>query len=572
MSERRNYMELPMVTMVLKRKDLQLYYSDASSGLIDYRDLVVAVRSKFPNPWQRVLVEADFPLASSELERSLIFTKSTAEEVLNNFLQGIDNNCYQVIQLTNEMSTLPGCGIQEAVTTFSAEYDISLFDVLIVSDNNDLLRLAWDFTQNSVLGQRFSYPLKFTATLKLFTNGLDISVYAKKLDTRKRQNNLDSIFLRSVFDEVCAEVDAGKTAIQDLEDTRSFPAKWLTMAVTQIKDLPPVYLDSYIAEYVNMRIAYPLEKLSFTERFSFVNNIGKSVGYIGTNLDFRAIFAVVKRIYPNPAVAFNMATGEIFTEELDKFSLARVRPQDYRGFFPNSKSTFITRSSLSGSETSLVKAEAADEAVDQKLAGIFYAMTKKANLPDLYMSIRNTAPVIVDGQRYIVYYPEPFGLGGFLVSEIFGQQPWVIDEFSFHRLIDTKVVLAIQHRESQASRVDGQKVFNAIMVKAARDLIPAIDPFVYMCSVLCGHLAKDLSYYDQRLRCDTNILPIITHTDAKEHESKSIVDYLSLQNIRDDPLSQNAISAFGTLNASAGSAFKLQVSIKSFKGCVLLDE
>ena len=270
------------------------------------------------------------------------------------------------------------------------------------------------------------------------------------------------------------------------------------------------------------------------------------------------MFEVAKKVYPYPTLAFNLGTGEVISSGMEQFDMKSMTIYDYRSKFPGSRKYFEEPS------TGMVVAGTADSDVDAQLSAIFTTMMDKAGLSDVYLSVRNTVLAQFRGSIYLLYYSEPLGIAGMLYSEYFIQHPTVIREEEFNRLIDAKVVQAAEAKGNMTDIAEGNRAFMQIMVKANTTLKPAIPPYVLMCATLASKYNNELSYFDKRLRCDKCVLPVINHLDADR--AKTIFDYLSLANVKNDAVSKRAISSFGTLNANEGYLDTLPVSVDSFRG------
>lgn len=562
--------ELQTVEIVMNASDIRRYYS--TIGGLDIRDVAIFIRSQYPNPWQKVIVESDVSLPVSDLEGMRIYVKGKNEEKAKS-LAGLGTVIYCPIRVDSAGTFDDGFGILEKLAEYSTTYQLDAFEVLVYGSDDEAMRGAWEYLQGrSDITQRVYFPPSFMEGIKLFEDGIDIAPYAKRLNEAAARNELSSRYLISVLDELREQVRAGKIRIQDFEDTRSIYAKWITLCLTQEFSLPPVYLNSYIAEYVGLKVAYPFEKLSFYERLQFLRSLPENIGYIPQNQEIACVFNVVKKVYPHPYMAFNLATGEVITQGLkDLYDLEHLDVMDYRKMFTESSSVFAGPGSTSlapGSHQS-------DAEVDARLVSIFTRVTEASPDKNIYLSIRNTALVSIDGQSHLLYFTEPFGVGGVLQSPYIGNHGVVIGEDSFHRLIDVKVILADQKRQEAQTPAQGQQVFTQIMTLNTQ-FKPAIDTFTLMCSELSKYFSVDLSYYDRRLRCDKCVLPIVTHVDSALSSKKSVFDgasaedHIDLISLRYDKIGGQAVTAFGGLNSDLGYYDKIPVSIDSFRGCRLL--
>lgn len=551
-----------IVNCTLNRNDLPYYFGDKSTP--DLRDIILCIREKYPNPHQRVLVQTDMTLPVKDLLEQLIYIRGVNDEKIKEF-RGLGATVFLPVRITDKSMEDPDFFIYDRITEFIQVYGVTSFEILVYGDNQEQLAKVWEWVQTSAdIHYKVIFPPIITKQLKLFENGIDIAPYAKRMKQAEHRNTLTTEFLRGLMDELREKVRSGKTAIQNFEETRSLFSKWLTMCLIQEFDLSPVYLSSYINEYVDLQVAYPFEKLSMFERLNFVSSLPADVGYIGKNQEFRCLFHIIKKIYPYPTVAFDLATGEVITAGLDQFDMQELQISDYRVRFTGSRNYF------SINEGGIVAADNSDRATDQKLGQVFIRMMKAANIEDDCMTVRNTIMAKFHGKSYILYYNEPLGLVGSLQSEYFGGHAMVVQEEEFRNLIDAKIILALRRKESARDIVTGNSQFTEIMVRAANTFKPAIPIFVLMCCTLATQYGSELSYYDKRLRCDRCIVPIITHADSKLKSGNTILDYITLENLAADPIASGTISCFGTIMSNTGAATTLPVSIEAFRGCKLL--
>ena len=543
------------------RKDVTRYFATGMTP--DYKDIIVHVRSKFPNPYQKVVVTTDMSLPATSLRELSIYVKGETDMYVDE-VRGLTGAVYMPLEISEETAKESDFSLHEKILEYTQYYGILNFDIIVYGTNDELLQRFWDYVHEEVsVPYTFLFPLAFTKKIRMFEHGVDISVYSSKLEHASFSNDLTTSLLRSVMDDVSREVASGKTAIQCGNDSRTLYDKWLTMCALQENQLPPTYLKSYISEHVELNIAYPFEKLSFFERISFLSNLPENVGYIGQAHEFTCLFKVVKKVYPKPALAFNLKT-KTFDDDLEKFDMESMRIFDYRKMFKGSPSFFPEE------QKGISSVDSSDLAVDRQLSDIFTKMMEMSGMTTAYLTVRNTMMAQVFGDSYILYYTEPLGVAGMLYSEYFGQYPLVIKEEEFNHLIDAKVILAKQAKEKSSNMKSGVSDFTDIMVTASSTFKPAIPAFVLMCSVLASGYDNRLSYYDQRLRCDRLAVPIVTHLDSELQRKPTVFDYLSYVNVKKDKVSANVVSAFGTLNTCEGFGNRLPVSIDSFRGCKLL--
>lgn len=559
--------EPEIVTMALKITDVPKYYT--VGNVLDLRDLVIHIRSSYPNPWQKVIIEGDTSLPMSDLEGMRIYLKGKNESKAYG-VSGLGRLIYLPVYVSPDNDPENGCHILEKLTEYATIYQIDEFEILTYGADVTSLRQVWEFVQShSEIKQRIYFPPLLIDSIKLFDDGVDLAPYAKRMHDASMRRELTSGLIRTILDELRDIIRSGKVRLQDFEDTRSNYAKWLTVCLTQELNLAPVYLVSYIAEYIDLHIAYPFTKLSFYERLMFVKNIPRNIGYIPRNQELASIFSIVRKVYPHPYIAFNLGTGEVLTTNLNEmFDLNNISVLDYRTMFNDNEQG-------DGGSAGIAVSGASNDEVNKRLLDIFTRATEASPDRDIFLSVRNTAITVVNGQKYLLYFNEPFGIGGILQSPYVGNHSMVIGEDNFHRLIDVKVILAEQKRQIAKTSSEGQSAFRQIMALDTQFKL-AVDPYILMCSELARFQSKDLSYYDRRLRCDKCVLPIVTHVDSPLSEKLSIFsgssaeDHIDLVTLRYDKMGSQALTAFGGINSDLGYYERLPVSTDSFWGCKLL--
>lgn len=551
----------PAVHLAINLKDIPIYFSH--NRVPDLKDIVVYVRNLYPNPRQRVILECEDLLPEKELKESLIYVDGVNDNSARD-INGLGEYCYFPIKVTNELVASGAEGFENLVNEYKETYDIVSCDILVYGTDVELLSSMWEIIRELEIPNRIYFPFNVFDVLTLFENGLNLAPYAERLASADAANSLTSSLLKDTVQELTDLVKSGKTALQDFEQTRSIYAKWLTAVLTHKLQLSPVYQNSFITEYVSLGVGYPFEKLSMYERIMFLDNLPSVCGYIGKNTEFRCIFKVLEKLYPHPELVVSMKTGEIIKGDLSRFERSKLNIIDYRRNFLESPTYFPKV------KEGVAQPNSRDIDVDDKLVKLFMKITDMAERDDIYLSIRNTVMARVNKELYIVYYSESCGVRGVLVSDYFGAFETVVQEEDFRNLIDVKLVLALIHQESMNSTTEGIDAFNEIMVQKQSSFRPAIPPYVNMVSELARLRCPDLSYYDRRLRCDYNILPIVTHRNSKLKPKVSIFDDILISNVRRDTIAGPTISAFGTLNMDRGRTVSLPVSIESFKGCKLL--
>lgn len=565
-------MSIEVVDVTLSTSQLSRVYSEPA-GAVDPRDVIVAVRKKYPDPWTPVRLQFNGVVSETELEKANIFVKSS-EKI--DALAGV-GRVYFVLS--------EGEDLEQNAVEYEQLYGVAIDSVLFSYNANDVLSSVWDSTRNTKWEPLLQFPVSFSSTLRKLPDGLDVSVYAKEIQAKERRNSLTDRDVLSVLSEIYKEVDSGKVKLQNLEDTRTRVARWLTLCVTLKKNLTPLYLNSYVAEYLENKIIYPMSKLSFYERYVFTRSVPQIVGYIGVSNEVKVTLNVIKRVAPNPVLVFDMENRKIlpdgmlaeFTLSMDKAE-AGLAPMDYRTLFKQSAHYWTGSSGSAAAQESGVNSTALanttdnDEAVDYMLREVFFEMIQKSSFP-VYPSIRNTALVQKNGRLYVAYFPEEFGLVAQLSSEIFGVGTEVVKEWDFHRLVSAPVVLACNLLDGVSdSALDSElRVDKASKALAMPQLLrPAVDPAVITAVELAGAQCTGLSYYDYHLRCDPQLFPVVFYDDQGD-KTAGIFDYIGVQQVVSDEWAKKNITAFGGISVGQDGTAKLNLSYQSFRRCRLLE-
>lgn len=560
------------VEVKLSASSVQRIYSGAS-GHLDTRDVIIAVRCEVKNPWDSVILDFDGAVSETELARANIFLKDSAPAA---GVSGIEH-VYFVLEGEKDLDA--------SASTYEQEYGVAVDTVLLGFNAAPALTTLWESTRDTKWESKLQFPASFAASLRRLPDGLDIAEYARGIQAHVRRNSLTDTEVLNVLRAIYSEVDNGKIKLQNLEDTRTRVASWLTLCATVQKNLTPLYLNSYIAEYLDSRFIYPMDKLSFFERYRFVRTLPQLVGFIGVSNEVKVTLNIAQRIAPNPVAVFDMATSRLLPEsEVQSFTLSMadgdggVMPIDYRSLFKQSSGYWTgsakipTVGSGGGTKQALAAAANTDASVDNLLKQVFVEMVRQSSF-SIFPSIRNTAMVQRGGKNYVAYFPEEFGLIAQLSSEVFGVGMQIIKERDFHRLINAPVVLACNLLDgvSDASMDSGYRENKASQALAMPQLLkPALDPEVLTAVELAGAQCTQLSYYDYHLRCDRRLFPVVYYDDLGD-KSAGLFDYLSIQRVTSDGWAMQNMTAFGGLCAGQDGTAKLHLSYQSFRGCRLLE-
>ena len=549
-------------TLQYKESDIVRHFS--SSAAFDAKDIIIYVRTRFPNPRQRVILKGAGPeLCTDELVRNLIYVEGYNDDKAVG-LAAVEQDVYIPVDV-NASFDENNCYLDQIVQAYREKFELYTLEIAVYGDDDDKLAQLWEMEKTKgICSEKVYFPSRLTRQLKLFSNGIDIAPYAHQLRLLEQRNSLSCAKITGVMDPLRAEVKGGKTAIQNSEECCSKYASWIMLTLTQEFNLPPVYLKTYIDSWVSTKVGYPYDRLSMYERIKYLDNLPETLGFIGDNNDFRCIFRINRKVYPNPAVVFDLTNGGRSCLEVEEFTRDKIQIFDYRAKFPGSKNYFEEQGN------GLSARGNPDFQADTDLSNMFDTLTKNAGMDSVFMTIKNTVVAEKDGKKYIIYYSEPCGLSGTLVSEYFGGELFVVHEDEFHRLLDVKVVLALRQQDREVFNHESNSSFTQLMAATPITLKPPVPPIVQMCCDLTKMQTRDLSYFDRRLRCDKSLVPLVTHSDSDVSKMSSVFDYISLSNVRRDRMAAGVVSAFGTINSDSGHLDEIPVCLDSFKGCKLI--
>lgn len=537
------------------------------------RDVIAYVRGEIePNPWVPIILNTkEEPFAVDELEDCRIYWKGVNDDKAY-YLQSLGVETYLVVSST-ELSLDGGddCGLEEVCADYQSKYRLRSFNIIIVGeDAGESREVIFKLRQYAVENERIDiiFPRFVLMQIKLLPNGLDISSYAKFISEKRHRNELNSAVLDSILRELDCKVEPSITAVQDLEEHRTPDIALLTTYLTLKYDLPPVYVPSFLSEYLTYQFIYPLTKLSLYERINFLYRLPAVVGYIGINYGFNCLAKIEEKIFPQPHFVFNLNTMTV-EEDPSKFSLNTpgIRFLDFRHTFRESKTPFV--SDVKGG---ISVAGGSDEESDRALVRLFSELTRLVPEEDIFLSVKNSIYVMIDDVRYLLYCPEECGLRVIFLSEYFGQLEHIIPEQEFYRLIDAQIEMALLQKSRAPSIKEGNQALTVRWQQLDPKLAlkPAIPIEVSLYMRMLPYHRNGLSYYDKHLRCCDDILPIITSLDSELHEVNPIFEDISLDALRNDPQAQKVLNCFGTMSHSNKTVHELPVTYQAFKDRRLL--
>lgn len=533
------------------------------------RDIIAYVRGTIEkDPWVPVvLVTKEKAFALEEFEGSHIYWKDVNDEKAGD-ISSLSVDTYCVVRVEDLTADKEDCGLLDVIDSFRNTHNVKSFSVLIVGEDDKaeqsalLSQLRQFVVEHAMLDVIF--PRFITVQNKLLPNGFDIAPAARKIESYLLKNELTYSVLDEVLAEILPNITEGVTAIQDLDEERSLSVRLLSLYLTLKYKLPPVYVTSFIVDYVEMQVFYPFKSLSLYERVNFLYRMPKVIGYLGNNQGFNCLAAVNKKIFPLPHYVFNLTKGKL-EPDVARFALDSpgMRFADFRSHFKESENVFLPRSSAKNAVSSISDS---DLIADRKLVEAFMKLSRSVTEEPVFLSVKNCILASRQGERFLLYCPEECGVEVTLMSEYFGLLPQVLTEKDFPRIIDAQIEKALLGRSRAGSVSKGitalatqWKQFDESL--ALRPAIP-LDTVLYM--KLLPVYKNGLSYYDTHLRCCTDILPIITSTDSSLWDVSPLFKHMSLEALRGDPLASAVVNCFGTLSNSTGSDSTLAVTYEAF--------
>lgn len=203
---------------------------------------------------------------------------------------------------------------------------------------------------------------------------------------------------------------------------------------------------------------------------------------------------------------------------------------------------------------------------------LFTELSAQISEEPVYLSIKNTLLVRRGGKNYLMYCPEELGVKVIMMSEYFGLHEKVIGEGEFNRIIDAQHERAILKRDRASTSAKGNKEL-AVIWKTFQEAV-ALQPAIPLETSLYMNLLplhqNGLSYYDRRLRCHANVLPLVTSIDSPLCDVSPLFKDIALEDLRSDPLARYSINCFGTLAQHNEHNPTLPITYKAFRRKELL--
>lgn len=490
---------------------------------------------------------------------------------------GVGMHTYCIVDFSDLKPEEEDCGINSYLSDFKSRYNIQSFDVLIRSVETDNIAVIMKLRKYIVSREREDviFPSFIVRQNKKLPDGIDISVYAREVETQRQRNSLDAGFMDDMLERLDKVIIPERTVIQDLMESRTRDVKLLSLYLAMKYGLPPIYLTSFLSEYTQYQFFYPLEKLSLYERIMFLYRMPKVVGYLGINQSFNCYATVTKKLYPSPHYVFDLSTKTLLSDKdveegnfiIDTGGFVFA---DYRTMFPLSRVPINY-----GTSQGLSAGSDVDRQADKKLVDLFSALSELVTDEPVYLSVKNTLLADRQGKKYLFYCPEECGVQVTLMSEQFGAYEMVISECNFKQILDAQIERAIlckDRADASVSKSTGTTAegSNALVASWRQlDKSVALQPALPLEVSLYMHMLpvhqNGLSYYDRCLRCHTDILPIITSTDSTLSVVSPLFSELALSDLRKDMESRYAINCFGTIADYREQNTILPITLQAFR-------
>lgn len=540
-------------------------------------DIVSYVRGRLVrNPWVPVILDTTGdPVSYIELESYGIFWKGTNDNKASSQL-GISLSTYCAIDISKLNDTDEDCGFEKAIADYREEFSINSFDVIISCMEDSEYRARLSKLRKYVVDcgrADVVFPTFVVKETRALPNGLDLSEAAHEIRVNRYRNALDYKFLNELLDRLNSKVIPGVTVLQDLHEQRTYEVKLLMNYLTLKHMLPPIYVSSFIMEYIEFEWFYPRKKLSLFERISFLRRLPSVVGFLGRYQEFNCLANVERKIYPHPHYVFNLSTHQVL-EDPEDFTLDNpaVKVADFRQMFSGSHTMCIDMplDGRAGANEALAIG-ASDMETDNQLRVLFSELAYLVSDESVYPSIKNCLLCERDGERYVLYCPEECGVELSLVSSVFGGYRTVVPESEFCYICDAQIEKALLSRARVGSR---KEATNALAVTWSEfdpkyAMKPAIPLEVTMRSMLLPPAQSGLSYYDICLRCSPDVLPTVTSVDSKAYDVSPVFGTIMGQTFLGDSQVREAVTCFGTLGTHISGDVKVPITYKVMQGGLL---
>ena len=593
--------EQPEGAVHMRLENVRRWWSSGSA--IVSNDVIIAVRAKYHNPHQRVVLDTDMPLAWNELKGQFIFQTDEESEGIAAFASDL---AVAVEVKDNDYTELA-----DKIVRDKAYYELSSFRILLFGENKEMVRDAWEYLcSRSDISERIYVEPEANKLCSLKKNGIDIAKFCNalghKADIRALTPEAGKAILAPLWE--ATDPARGENRVIELQSpgsTRDIFFKWVTVMGVYEHGLPPHYEASFAMDHLDTGVGYPVSKLSLYERVKFLRDMPEWVGYLDKNALFDCLGQVSLKICPTPKFVYKM-DGSV-AMKAKKYEQSTVHPGmltipegefnlllcdmlDYKQLFTDKY--FAESSGLYTPDDPEMAGLPFEENVDANLMKIFENFMETFGIDDTLVTVYNTVLVYRDDGYWLAYMDEPLGIVLGLCSAMFGRYEHTMFESDFWRLIDRRFVTAIAVEEwnkfddgvgfGDGNMLgDGKTTYRELIASSYQSLVPPIPPSELMYMTVAPAQCGSLPYYDRMLRCTARLTPVTTHPDSQLSNAPNLANKISITSILRDPMARKYITSFGCRNIErlardlkegvSPSLDYLPVTIDSFKGVDLLD-
>lgn len=592
--------EQPTEVVHMRLDEIPRWWSKTSAPVSN--DVVIAVRAKYPNPHQRVVLETSLPLAWEELKSQFIFQTVEASEGIN----ALASDVAMPIEVTNN----DYIELAEKIIRNKSYYELSSFRILLFGRKPELVRNAWEYlSSRSEIEERIYVDPESYKLCSLKKNGVDIAKFCNALADRSRVKALTPAVGNAILAPLWEMTDPARgenrvTELQSPGDTRNIFFKWVTVMGVYEHGLPPHYEEAFVTDHLDTGVGYPASKLSLFERIQYLKAMPEWVGYLDKNALFDCLGRVAYKIFPTPKFVYKMDgsmamkarkyenstvhPGMLSIPE-GEFNLSECDLLDYKQLFTDKQ--FAQSSGLYTPDDPEMAGLPFEENVDANLMKVFVQFMETFGIDDTLVTVYNTVLVYRPDGYWLAYLDEQLGAVLELCSAVFGRHEYTMPESEFWRLIDRRFVTAIAVEEwnkfddgvglGEGNLLgDGKATYRSLITSSYQSLIPPIPPSELMYMDIAPAQCGALPYYDRMLRCAPRLAPVASHPDSTLSTAPNIASKIQLTSILRDPMARKYITCFGCRNIERlARDFKegvspnldyLPVTIEAFKGVDLL--
>lgn len=318
-------------------------------------DVIAYVRRKgrFPDPRVPVILDADCaPFDKELLSGNMIFWGGPGgNEGDISIFSGLADNIYLPIYTDEFDLSQEDYGLPEMGAVFGMKYDISNYTVLLCGDCTDApddpLTCAWDYLRNNYTGPvQFDVATSVAEKQRRLVDGIDISSHILKLRQLRSTNELNHKTLMGIIgdigDHVKSMLDKGiNPKIQCLMAGHPQDVQLLRLYLSLKFNLSPLYVESYLQSYVDLRFNYDYKSMSLYERFRWAQNLPDEFGYLGPNVRFFCFCTLSDEglfLVKRPPDEEEVMMSQHVNHRMSKTSAKRIYPVPLYGAYVNMQS------------------------------------------------------------------------------------------------------------------------------------------------------------------------------------------------------------------------------------------